>query len=70
MGLNKLFLGIVIIVLGIVIWFSMFSSALNVFIESPQQRYEFRNSLEHFQTIYFLILIMIGISFVLWGAQT
>ena len=70
MSIGKIFFGVGIIVIGIVIWFSIFSSTLNVFIESPQQRYEFRENVREFQTIYFLILIFASIGFIIWGAQT
>jgi len=70
MGIGKIFFGVGIIVIGIVIWFSLFSDMLNVFIESPQERYNFRETIRRFQTIYFLIIILIGVGFVLWGSQT
>ncbi len=68
--MGKIFFGVAIIVIGMVIWFSLFSDMLNVFIESPQDRYDFRQGLEKFQTIYFLVVIMIGIGLILWGSQT
>jgi amino acid transporter len=70
MGIGKIIFGIAIIVIGITIWFSMFSDALNIFIESPQERYDFRQSLEKVQAIYFLVIILAGVGLVLWGAQT
>ncbi len=70
MGMGKIFFGVAVIVIGIVIWASLFSGMLNVFIESPQERYDFRQDLESFQTIYFLIIIMTGIGLIMWGAQT
>ena len=70
MGMGKVFIGVAIIVIGIVIWFSLFSDMLNIFIESPQARYEFRQDLEKVQPIYFLIIIVLGIGIILWGSQT
>ena len=70
MGIGKVFIGFAIIVIGMVIWFSMFSDMLNIFIESPQERYEFRQDLEKVQAIYFLTIIIIGVGIIMWGSQT
>ena len=70
MGIGKIFIGAAIIVIGLVIWFSMFSDMMNVFVESPQDRYDLREKLESFQGIYFLIVIALGVGIILWGSQT
>lgn len=70
MGIGRIFLGVAVIIIGIVIWFSMFSDALDIFIKSPQKRYEFREMLEKVKLIYFLVIIVIGICLILWGSQT
>ena len=70
MGIGKIFIGVAIIVIGSLIWFSMFSDMLDVFVDSPQARYDFREDLSQFQAIYFLIVIVAGIGLVLWGAQS
>jgi len=70
MGIGKIFFGVGIIVIGVVIWFSLFNGMLNVFVESPQERYDLKQGLEKFQTIYFLTIIMVGIGLILWGSQT
>ena len=70
MGIGKIFIGAAIIVIGLVIWFSLFSDMLNVFIDSPQERYNFRENLESFQGLYFLIIIAAGVGIILWGSQT
>ncbi|MCD6575632.1 MAG: hypothetical protein J7K73_00545 [Nanoarchaeota archaeon] len=70
MGMGKIFFGVAIIVIGMVIWFSLFSDMLSVFIDSPQARYDFRQNLEKVQTIYFLVVILAGVGLILWGAQT
>ena len=54
MGIGKIFIGVAIIVIGLTIWFAMFSDMMNVFVESPQERYDFREQLESFQGIYYL----------------
>jgi len=70
MGIGKILLGVGIIVIGIVIWFSMFSDAMNVFVENPQERYDLRLKIESFQTVYFLLVMFAGIGIIVWGSQT
>jgi hypothetical protein len=70
MGMGQIFIGVAVIVIGIVIWFSLFSDMLNVFIENPQERYDTREALRKFQPIYFLLIIVAGIDLIVWGSQT
>ena len=63
-------MGVGIIVLGIVLWFSLFGDMLNVLVENPQDRYELRQKLESFQTAYFLLVVFAGIGIIVWGSQT
>ena len=71
MGVGKIFVGVVIIVLAITIWAGiMHTNMLNVFVDSPDRRYEFRETLEQFQAIYFILAIGAGIGLAVWGAQS
>ena len=70
MVMAKILLGVMVILIGISIWFTMQSSALDVFISSPQDRYNFRENIAQFQFLYFLLIFCGGIIFIVWGASS
>ena len=70
MGIGKIFFGVVLIIIGIAVWFMVFGDALNVFIGAPQDRFEFREAFSQFQFIYFILTFGLGIGMVLWGTQS
>jgi len=70
MGIGKIFAGVVLIVIGISIWFMIFGDALNVFISTPGERFAFREAFSNFQFIYFILTFGLGIGIIVWGAQS
>jgi hypothetical protein len=70
MGIGKIFFGVVLIVIGVAIWFMIQGDALGVFIQSPQDRFNFREAFGQFQFIYFLLTFGLGIGVILWGTQS
>lgn len=73
MGIGKIFIGVVLIVIGIAIWFMLSSpegALTHVLYSTPADRYNFTQTFAGFQFIYFLIIFGLGIGIILWGTQS
>jgi hypothetical protein len=73
MGIEKIFIGVVIIMIGIILWFMLASpdaALTQVLFSTPAARYSFTQTFANFQFLYFFVIFAAGISIVLWGAQS
>ena len=73
MGIGKIFAGVVLIVIGIAIWFMLASpdaALTQVLFSTPSARYDFTQTFANFQFIYFIITFGLGIGIIVWGTQS
>jgi hypothetical protein len=73
MGIGKIFIGVVLLVIGIAIWFMLSSpegALTQVLFSTPSARYDFTQTFASFQFIYFIAMFGIGIGMILWGTQS
>ena len=73
MGIGKIFFGVVLIVIGIAIWFMLSSpegALTQVLYSTPSSRYEFTQTFANFQFLYFIIVFGAGIGIIILGTQS
>jgi hypothetical protein len=73
MGMGKIFIGVVVIIIGVVIWMMMSTpqgALTQVMFATPGERMAFVDSIAGLQLLYFLAVIGGGIGLIIWGSQS
>ena len=73
MGMGKMFIGVVIMVIGIAIWFTLSTpqgALTQVMFANAGERANFADAVKSLQFIYFLLVIGSGIGMIIWGSQS
>lgn len=73
MGMAKIFIGVVIIVIGVVLWFAISTpqgALTQIMFDNPSARMGFSDAVQGLQLLYFLAVIGSGIGIIIWGSQS
>lgn len=73
MSMVKIVLGVLILVIGIALWFMISTPdapITKMFISTPSERFAFTENLAAFQPLYFLITSAFGVLMIIWGARS